>query len=204
MAPSTQNQALHALLLLYRDVLEQPIAGNVEALRARERRRLPTILTVEETQRVLNHLEGVYHLIGLLLYGSGLRVHECLSLRVKDIDFARREIIVRSGKGDKDRVTMLPEKAIPELEAHLAQVRAQHERDLGRGYGMTPLPDALARKYPNSPREWAWQFVFPSASLSKDPRSDDGILYRCHLAPSWRQQARQSPHLSPLLRHPPP
>ncbi|GIV79148.1 MAG: integron integrase [Litorilinea sp.] len=189
VAPSTQNQALHALLFLYRDVLEQPIIGNVEALRARERRRLPTVLTVEETQRVLNHLEGVYHLIGLLLYGSGLRLQECLSLRVKDIDFARREITVRSGKGDKDRVTMLPEKALPELEAHLVQVRLQYERDLARGYGMAPLPDALARKYPNAPREWAWQFVFPSASLSRNPRRDDGALYRFHLHESQVQRA---------------
>ncbi len=189
VAPSTQNQALHALLFLYRDVLEQPIAGNVEVLRARERRRLPTVLTVEETQSVLTQLEGVYHLIGLLLYGSGLRVQECLSLRVKDIDFARREIVVRSGKGDKDRVTMLPEKAIPDLEVHLAQVRAQHERDLTRGFVIAPMPDRLARKYPNAPREWAWQFVFPSASLSKDPRSNDGALYRFHLHESQVQKA---------------
>ncbi|MBK8799868.1 MAG: integron integrase [Anaerolineales bacterium] len=189
VAPSTQNQALHALLFLYRNVLEQPIAGNVEALRACERRRLPTVLTVDETQHVLTHLEGVYHLIGLLLYGSGLRLHECLSLRVKDIDFARREIIVRSGKGDKDRVTMLPEKAIPELDVHLAQVQAQHERDLMHDYGMAPLPDALERKYPNANTEWGWQFVFPAASLSKNPRADHDTLYRFHLHESQVQKA---------------
>ncbi len=189
VAPSTQNQALHALLFLYRDVLEQPIVGNVDALRAREHRRLPTVLTAEETQRVLGQLNGVYHLIGLLLYGSGLRVQECLSLRVKDIDFTHREIIVRSGKGDKDRVTMLPEKAIPELETHLTQVRTQHERDLQRGYGMAPLPDALERKYPNANREWGWQFIFPAASLSRNPRADHDTLYRFHLHESQVQKA---------------
>jgi len=189
VAPSTQNQALHALLFLYRDVLEQPIVGNVEALRAREHRRLPTVLTVEETQRVLGQLDGVYHLIGLLLYGSGLRVQECLSLRVKDIDCTRKEIMVRSGKGDKDRVTMLPEKAIPELETHLTQVRTQHERDLQRGYGMAPLPDALERKYPNANREWGWQFIFPAASLSRNPRADHDTLYRFHLHESQVQKA---------------
>jgi len=206
VAPSTQNQALHALLFLYRDVLEQPIAGNVEALRAQERRRLPAVLTVEETQRVLNHLEGVYHLIGLLLYGSGLRVQECLSLRVKDIDVAQRAITVRSGKGDKDRVAVLPEKAIPELEVHLAQVRLQHERDLARGHGMAPLPDALARKYPNASRKWGWQFIFPAASLSRDPRRNDGLLYRFHLHASQVQKAvhkaaRQAGLSKPVTPH---
>jgi integron integrase len=189
VAPSTQNQALQAILFLYREVLEQPIEGDIDALRARERRRLPTVLTQNEVRAVLNQLTGIYHLCAALLYGSGLRVSECLSLRVKDIDLDRREIIVRSGKGEQDRVTMLPESLGPELRAHLQLVQAQHQRDLALGQGRAPLPHALAVKYPNASREWAWQFVFPAHGLAQDPRSDDGTLYRWHIHESTVQRA---------------
>ena len=192
VAPSTQNQALQAILFLYREVLEQPISGNINALRAREHRRLPTVLTPNEVRAVLNQLTGVHHLCAALLYGSGLRVNECLSLRVKDIDLDRREIIVRSGKGDQDRVTMLPESILTELGAHLQMVHAQHQRDLVLDHGRIPLPHALAAKYPNAAQEWIWQFIFPANGLSQDPRSDDGVLYRWHLHESAVQRAVRS------------
>ena len=150
VAPSTQNQALHAILFLYREVLEQPIPEQINAIRAQERRRLPTVLTLDEVQRLLVQISGVPHLVTLLLYGSGLRVREALSLRVKDIDFDRRQITVRAGKGDKDRVTMLPESATSELEAQIQVAKALHERDLAQDHGRAPLPYALASKYPNA------------------------------------------------------
>ena len=189
VAPSTQNQALHAILFLYREVLEEPIPERINALRAQERRRLPTVLTVEEVQRLLKQMAGVPHLVALLLYGSGLRVREALSLRIKDIDFDRLQITVRAGKGDKDRITMLPESAISELEAQLQIAKALHQRDLAQGHGRAPLPNALASKYPNAEREWGWQFVFPSSRLSKDPQRIDSPLYRYHLHESVIQKA---------------
>ena len=189
VAPSTQNQALHAILFLYREVLEQPIPERINAIRAQERRRLPTVLTLDEVQQLLVQITGVPHLVSLLLYGSGLRVREALSLRVKDIDFDRRQITVRAGKGDKDRVTMLSESAIPELEAQLQVTKALHERDLAQGHGRAPLPYALASKYPNAEREWGWQFIFPSSRLSKDPQRQESPLYRFHLHESVIQKA---------------
>ncbi|MCB0044347.1 MAG: integron integrase [Caldilineaceae bacterium] len=192
VAPSTQNQALHAILFLYREVLEQPIPERINALRAQERRRLPTILSATEVQQLLDQLSDVPHLVALLLYGSGLRVREGLSLRVKDVDFNQRHIVVRSGKGDKDRITLLPESAVPELEAQLQVAKALHERDLAQGYGRAPLPYALAKKYPNADREWGWQFVFPSSTLSKDPQREDSPLYRFHLHESMIQKAVRS------------
>lgn len=189
VAPSTQNQALHAILFLYREVLEQPVHERINALRAQERRRLPTILTADEVQRLLNQMSGVAHLAALLLYGSGLRVREALSLRIKDIDFTRSQITVRAGKGDKDRITLLPASAIPEVEAQLQVAKALHDRDLAQGHGRAPLPHALATKYPNADREWGWQFVFPSSRLSKDPQREDSPLYRFHLHESVIQKA---------------
>ena len=150
VAPSTQNQALQAISFLYREVLEQPILGDINALRSREHRRLPTVLTPNEVRAMLNQLTGVYHLCTALLYGSGLRVNECLPLRVKDIDLDHCEIIVRSGKGDQDRVTMQPESIVTELRAHLQMVQAPHQRDLALGQGRASLPHALAAKYPNA------------------------------------------------------
>ncbi len=162
-------------------MLEEPIPERINALRAQERRRLPTVLTVEEVQRLLKQMAGVPHLVALLLYGSGLRVREALSLRIKEIDFDQRHITVRAGKGDKDRITILPSSAIPELEAQLRVAQALHARDLAQGHGRAPLPHALATKYPNADREWGWQFIFPFSRLSKDPQRKDSPLYRFHL-----------------------
>ncbi|HRQ39773.1 MAG TPA: integron integrase [Chloroflexota bacterium] len=189
VAASTQNQALQAILFLYREVLEQPLDFNIQAMRAKRPQRLPTVLNKEEVNLVIAELGGVPKLVVQLLYGSGLRVNEALSLRVKDIDFKRQEIIVRAGKGNKDRVTVLPTALAQPLQEHLRQVRRQHERDLARGEGRAPLPYALASKYPNANREWSWQFIFPSSTLSTDPRADDGVLYRYHLHESAVQRA---------------
>lgn len=189
VAPSTQNQALHAILFLYREILEIPIDGKINALRAQERGRLPTVLTVSEVQRLLGELSGLSHLIASLLYGSGLRVRECLSLRVKDIEFAQHQIIVRGGKGDKDRVTLLPQSVVPALQAQLQVAQALHKRDLAQGHGRAPLPHALERKYPNAEKEWGWQFVFPSATLSRNPQREESPLYRFHLHESKIQRS---------------
>jgi integron integrase len=162
VAASTQNQALHALLFLYRRVLKIELPWLNGVVRAKKPARLPIVLSVDEVQRVLAELSGVHWLIGSLLYGSGLRLSECLSLRVKDLDFKLKQIVVRDGKGDKDRVTMLPRSIEPSLKAHLAAWKEQHSRDVAAGRGHTYLPFALHRKYPQSARAWAWQFVFPA------------------------------------------
>jgi integron integrase len=187
VAASTQNQAFSALLFLYREVLQIDLPETIDALHAQKPKRLPTVLTPEETKRLLDHLTGTYQLLGRLLYGSGLRLTECLRLRVKDIDFIRREIIVRDPKGRHDRVTMLPEKLVAPLQAHLQQVRQLHQADLKRGYGLVDLPDALSRKYPNASKEWAWQYVFPAKGLSRQPETHQ--LCRHHLDESSLQKA---------------
>jgi integron integrase len=155
VAASTQNQALSALLFLYREVLHQDL-GPIDALRAKRPKRLPTVLTKEETLRLIGCLSGMHQLMAKLIYGSGLRLMECLRLRVKDLEFERRAIIVRDGKGAEDRVTVLPDSLIPLLQEHLQRVKAQHEQDLTQGYGSVYLPYALARKYPNADKEWGW------------------------------------------------
>ena len=164
VAASTQNQALNALLFLYRRVLniELPWIGNV--VRAKRPERIPVVLSTEEVRCVLARLDGVYWLIGRLLYGSGLRLMECMRLRVKDVEVGARRLVVRDGKGAKDRVTMLPNRVVPELETHLARNRLAHQHDLSRGSGEVYLPFALARKYPSAGREWGWQFLFPAAT----------------------------------------
>jgi integron integrase len=188
VAASTQNQALSALLFLYRDVLEQDLSGDaIDAVRARQPKRMPTVLTREEALSVIAALSGTNRLIARLLYGSGLRLLECLRLRVKDLDFAYHQITVRDGKGEKDRVTVLPESLFEPLQEHLRRVRMIHDRDLDDGYGAVYLPYALERKYPNTNKEWCWQYVFPAAALSKDPRS--GALRRHHLGESGPQRA---------------
>ena len=186
VAASTQNQALSALLFLYREVLQQDL-GPVDALRAKRSKRLPTVLSKEETLRLIGCLSGTHQLMAKLIYGSGLRLMECLRLRVKDLEFERRAIIVRDGKGAEDRVTVLPDSLIPLLQEHLQRVKAQHERDLTQGYGAVYLPDALARKYPNADKQWDWQYVFPANRLSQDPRS--GVTRRHHLHESSLQKA---------------
>ena len=179
VSASTQNQALSALLFLYKQVLLVELPWLDGVIRARRPRRLPVVLTQTEVASVLAQLEGSVWLVASLLYGSGMRLMEALRLRVKDVEFSRLEILIRDGKGQKDRVTMLPRKLAAPLELHLQRVRALHEQDLQEGYGRANLPHALARKYPNAAAEWGWQFVFPSANRSIDPRS--GGIFRHHL-----------------------
>ncbi|MCB0078165.1 MAG: integron integrase [Anaerolineales bacterium] len=188
VSASTQNQALSAILFLYREVLNQPLDW-VNVPWAQKPKRLPVVLSREEVQLVLRELSGLPLLVVKLLYGSGLRLSESLRLRVKDVDFAQKMVVVRDGKGFKDRVTLLPESVAADLSQHLVAVQAQHHSDLQRGYGLVSLPYALARKYPNANREWRWQFVFPSTSLSKEPQSDADRVYRHHLHASSIQRA---------------
>jgi integron integrase len=187
VAASTQNQAKSALLFLYKEVLavDLPWLDNVE--RARAPKRLPVVLTRDEVQAVLSRLSGTHWLIASLLYGTGMRIMEGLRLRVKDVDFKRREILIRDGKGFKDRVTMLPISLAAALQAHLARVRELHEMDMQQGYGAVYLPNALARKYPMAAREWAWQYLFPAGKLSTDPRS--GEVRRHHVQDQSVQRA---------------
>jgi len=200
VAASTQNQALNALVFLYDHVLDKPLGDLGEFARVHRPARLPEVLTQEETLRVLVSLKpGTTRLIIRLLYGTGMRLMESLRLRVKDVDFARGHIVVREGKGDKDRVTVLPEKLKAELQAHLERVKLLHERDLTEGFGGVYLPHALARKYRNADREWAWQWVFPSARRSRDPRS--GIVRRHHASEISVQRAmKESVSLARLAK----
>jgi integron integrase len=184
---STQNQALAALLFLYREVLHKEIDLGIDAVRAKRPQRLPTVLTHAEALAVLGRLNGTHQLMASLLYGSGLRLMECIRLRIKDIDFFTREILVRDGKGQKDRVTMLPGSAIEPLTEHLERVRMIHTNDLAAGHGAVHLPFALQRKYPNAHREWRWQYVFPSDRVSADPRS--GAMGRHHIHETNLQRA---------------
>jgi integron integrase len=158
---STQTQALSALLFLYRNVLGRQVGDLGDLIRACKPRRLPVVLTRDEVKAVLAQLDGDAWIMTSLMYGAGLRLMECLRLRVQDVDFARNEITVRNGKGGKDRVTMLPDSIKPALKQHLKRARGVHERDLADGYGRVPMPDALERKYPSAPAEWRWQWVFP-------------------------------------------
>lgn len=187
VAAATQNQAKAALLFLYREVLEQdlPWLQNVE--QAKAPKRLPVVLTPPEAQAVLSRLSGTHWIVAGLLYGAGLRIMEALRLRVKDVEFARKEILVREGKGFKDRVTMLPAVLAEPLKAHLKQVRELHEQDVAEGFGEVYLPYALERKYPNAAREWGWQYVFPSKNRAVDPRS--GIVRRHHVQDQAIQRA---------------
>ena len=176
---TTQNQALSAILFLYKHVLKDPLPWLNEIVHARRPQRLPVVMTREEVARVLGRLRGSWWLMGMLLYGAGLRQIECLRLRVKDIDFKRFEVVVREGKGDKDRITMLPEAVSNPLQSHLLSVQALHEKALAVGEGRVWLPHALGRKYPNAEREWCWQYVFPARGMSVDPR--DGTRRRHHV-----------------------
>ena len=187
VAASTQNQAKSALLFLYREVLEVQLPWLDNVAQAKTPKRLPVVLTRAETQSVLVRLKGTHWLIASLLYGTGLRLMEGLRLRVKDVDFSRGEILVRDGKGFKDRLTMLPVKLAQPLKDHLAKVNALHQRDLAGGGGEVYLPYALDRKYPTAGREWMWQYIFPSATLSVDPRS--GKTRRHHLQDQAVQRA---------------
>ena len=187
VAASTQNQALSALLFLYRYVLKQPLNDSIEAVRARQSKHVPTVLTLEEVQRLLQSMIGTQQLVAKLLYGSGMRLTEGLRLRVKDVDFGQSQIIVRDAKGKRDRVTVLPQRITPYLQAHLLQVQQIHQDDLAAGYGAVYLPYALERKYPQANRDWIWQYVFPSPKFSVDPRSDQ--TRRHHLDDSVMQKS---------------
>jgi integron integrase len=187
VAASTQNQALSALLFLYREVLKQPLdwLDNVE--RAKKPARLPVVLTRQEARAVLDQMDGSKWLMASLLYGSGLRLMECVRLRVKDVDFGYNHIVVRDGKGSKDRVTMLPASLVAPLQRQLSRAKMLHDSDIKEGFGRVHLPYALGKKYPNASREWGWQYVFPSSKRSVDPRS--GAVQRHHVAEDALQAA---------------
>jgi integron integrase len=187
VAASTQNQALSALLFLYREVLQQDLPWLEGVVRAKRPIRLPVVLAREEVQAVLAHLRGTPRLMGTLLYGAGLRLLECAQLRVKDVDFALNQILVRNGKGQKDRVTLLPATVKADLARHLEAVRQQHQRDLSNGAGWVELPGGLERKYPNAGREWGWQWVFPATSMYVD--RETGKRRRHHLHESAVQRS---------------
>ncbi len=186
VSASTQNQALAALLFMYREMLATTFS-DIRALRAKPSTYIPTVLSADEVKQVLCRLRGVYHIIGYLLYGSGMRLMECLRLRVKDIDFELHTVTLRETKSNRDRVTVLPQAVIEPLKLHLAKVKAQHEEDLANGFGRVALPGALARKYPNAEYEWGWQYVFPASRMSRDPRS--GQVQRLHLYETSIQKA---------------
>ncbi len=187
VAASTQNQALSALLFLYREVLGQDVPWLDGIVHAKRPRRLPVVLTREEIRAVLGQLNGVPRLMALLLYGAGLRVLECARLRVKDIDFASNQLVVRAGKGDRDRVTMLPAAVKADLARHLELVRRRYDQDLKRGAGWVELPGALMRKYPNAGRDWGWQWVFPATRIYVDRST--GQRRRHHLHETVLQRA---------------
>ncbi len=187
VAASTQNQALSALLFLYREVLNQPVDWVDDIERVKKPQRLPVVFTRQEAKTMLNHLRAETWLMASLLYGSGLRLMECVRLRVKDVDFDKSQIIVREGKGNKDRVTMLPASLIDPLEKQLERVKSLHEMDIREGFGRVYLPFALARKYPSAEREWYWQYVFPASKRSLDPRT--GQIQRHHIAETALQKA---------------
>src|SRR3954447_11793816 len=182
VSASTQNQAFCALLFLYRDVLQADPGVIAGAIRAVRPKRLPVVLTRAEVRAVLGQLDGTYRLMGQLMYGSGLRLLECLRLRGKDLDFGRGEVVVREGKGNKDRRTMLPAAVKPDLAAHLERGRWLPEKDLAAGDGRVYLPGALDRKLPGAAAEFIWQYVFPSAKMSRDPRGGE---VRRHHAHEW-------------------
>lgn len=186
VSASTQNQAFAALKLMFREMTGRELE-NVKAMTAKLDVHIPTVLSVEEVRDVMCRLKGVYHIIGQLLYGGGLRLMECMRLRVKDIDFDNRTITLRNTKSNRDRVTVLPASAVEPLRLHLAKVKAQHDQDLAHGFGSVEMPGLLAKKYPRAEFEWGWQYVFPAGQLSRDPRS--GIVRRHHLFETSVQKA---------------
>ncbi len=172
VSASTQNQALNAILFLYRHVLQQELDSRIDAIRAKRPMRLPVVLSPEEARAIIQQTSGIYRLLLQLLYGSGLRLRECLELRIKDIDFAQNQLMVQSGKGGKDRITLFPKSTIEPLQIHLQQVKLIHQQDLELGYGATVLPFAFDRKYPNADRQWNWQWIFPSSRRIQNPDSE--------------------------------
>ncbi len=208
VSPSTQNQALAAMKFLYEEVLHQALDEEILPAPAKRTKHLPVVLSQREARAVIHQLSGINKLITQLLYGSGLRITECLRLRVQDLDFDRGEIVVRMGKGGKDRITVLPQSIIPDLKCHLEHVKLTHQSDLKEGFGTVYLPRGLARKYPNAAREWIWQYVFTSTGRSRDPRS--GEIRRHHLSADVLRRCLQtasrktgiSKHVTPhIFRH---
>ncbi len=187
VSPATQNQALNAIVFLYRHVLGRNIDQELSAVRARQRRYLPVVLTLKEIESIFSHLTGRLKLMAMLIYGCGLRLHECLELRVKDIDIEQNMVIVRSGKGDKDRRTVLPEVLKDDVIGHLSEIRSIHDKDRQENLNGVWLPGALEKKYPNAGKEWGWFWVFPSKSLSIDPRTN--LVRRHHVHPVLLQKA---------------
>lgn len=187
VSASTQTQALASLIFFYRNVIGYDVGALGGLIRARKSRHVPVVLSREEARSVLQRLDGDMFLIGSLLYGTGMRLMECLRLRVQDIDFARFEVTVRNGKGGKDRVTMLPESLVSDLQAHLAAVRQIHEQDVRDGWGRVEVPNALHRKYPNAPWDWRWQFVFPQQRRWRN--NETGEQGRHHVHESLVQRA---------------
>jgi integron integrase len=186
LSASSQNQALSAVLFLYRHVLKIELQGSANSIRANKPEHIPAVMTKDEVQRVLKNMSGVSLLMAQVMYGSGIRVSECVQLRVKDLDMEYLTITVHDGKGEKDRVTILPASLVEPLRAHLLEVQKIHNRDLEHGFGQVGLPYALARKYPNVDREWDWQYVFPSATLAKE--KETGIFRRWHTSESTIQK----------------
>ncbi len=190
VSSSTQNQALSSLLFLYRHVLRIEVDAIEQVPRAKLPHRIPVVLSREEVGKVFKNIQGPMWMVVALLYGAGLRLQECLELRVKDLDFDRHEIVVRRGKGQKDRRTMLPVAIEERLQGHLGEVRRQHKRDLADGLGRVVLPFALDRKYPNAATDWAWQFVFPAARICRDPRWGPPSRFHLHESAVQREVAR--------------
>jgi integron integrase len=187
VSAATQNQAFNALLFLYKEVLKKELDDSINAIRAKKPRRLPTVMTKDETMKVIGAIPADHQLMVKLIYGSGLRLMECLRLRVKDIDFENNQILVRDAKGMKDRITVLPDTLKPSLRGHLERVKIVHQNDVAKGYGRVYLPYALERKYPNASLEWGWQYVFPAKGVSKDPRT--GEVRRHHIHENSLQKA---------------
>ena len=187
VAASTQKQALNALVFLYRNVLDKPLDGKIAPVRSKRLPRVPTVLTVDEVRRLLGSMQGIHALMAKLLYGSGLRLMECIRLRIQNVDFGQKLIYVRDGKGGKDRSTILPDNLLPDLQSQIDRAASLHHKDLQEGFGEVYLPEALARKYPNAARETGWQYVFPSKKRSVDPRS--GKERRHHVLESGLQKA---------------
>ena len=179
VSPSTQNQALSAILYLYKRVLEIDLPWLNNVVRAKRKKHIPVVFTRHEVKQLLAQFDGTYWLLFSLIYGAGLRISECVRLRVKDVDFHYKQLIIRDSKGSKDRVTVFPAPLIEPLRNHLARVKELHDQDLRNGYGKVYLPFALEKKYPNANKEWYWQYVFPSANFSTDPRT--GIKRRHHI-----------------------
>ena len=208
VAASTQNQALNAILFLYKHVLDMPLNDHIDAIRSQKQKNLPTVLSTSEINLFFKHINGTNELMAKLLYGAGLRLMECVRLRIKDVDFDNHQIIVRDGKGGKDRATVLPKAVQEDLRFHLKSVHKHFELDLAEGCAGVYMPDALARKYPGAGKSWIWQWVFPAKSCSRDPRTD--IIRRHHTHETGLQKAvanaarkaginkRVSPH---TLRH---